>query len=236
MENGYASSFEQCSWFYAVCRVHLFRDHTRLIAQSLWSGDGPAAGAHILELGCGPGFYTCRFAQLFPRIMATGIDLSPKLIRRARLRAKNLDLPNCNFVEANACALPLIKESIDAVVISRLFLAVTDRSEVLSEVFRVLRPGGKCFIAEPISPLRAYMPFRCMQLLNTLAGKPSTNCPELRSAGVMTHESFAAMVRSQPWTTSSLEDDGRYQYAVCGKAALANNAENRWRFDDLHPA
>ena len=219
LEDGCASSFEQCSWFYAACRVHLFRDHTWLIAESLWPGGGPAAAAHILELGCGPGFYTCRLAQLYPQIVATGIDLSPKLLSRARLRAKRFELSNCNFIEANACALPVPTASVDSIVISRLFLAVTHRFEVICEVFRVLRPGGKCFVAEPISPFRAYMLFRCMQLLNALAGKSSSNCPEFRSAGVMTRETFAAMVRSQPWETSPLEEDGGYQYAICRKAA-----------------
>lgn len=227
IEDGCTSSFEQSSWFYAACRVHLFCDHTRLISRSLWSGDGPDAGAHMLELGCGPGFYACRFAQLYPQILATGIDLSPKLIRRARLRAENLDLSNCDFVQANVCALPLLAESVDSIVISRLFLAVSDRFEVLREVFRVLRPGGKCFVAEPISEFRANIPIRCMQLLNALSGKPSSNCPALRTAGVMTQLSFARMIQSQPWATSILEEDGRYQYAVCGKAASTNKAESR---------
>ncbi|MDR3739585.1 MAG: class I SAM-dependent methyltransferase [Terracidiphilus sp.] len=236
VEDGCASSFEQCSWFYAACRVHLFRDHTRLIAESLWPGAGPDAGARILELGCGPGFYSCRFAQVYPQIVATGIDLSPKLIGIARSRAESFHLSNCDFVEADVCALPLPMESVDAIVMSRLFLVVTDRSEVLREVFRVLRPGGRCFIAEPISPLRAYMLFRCMQVLNALAGKATSSCPELRSAGVMTRETFAAMVRSQPWATSSLEEEGRYQYAVCSKGAPATSNHKCQETHDLHSA
>jgi arsenite methyltransferase len=236
LENGCASSFEQCSWFYAACRVHLFRDHTHLIRQSLWSGGGPHKGAHFLELGCGPGFYACRFAQLFPEIEATGIDLSPKLIRLARSRAVRFDLSNCDFVEANACALPLPAESVDSIVMSRLCLAVTDRSEVLREIFRVLRPGGKCFIAEPISRLRAHLPFRCMQLLNALAGKQSMSCPEFRTAGVMTQESFAAMVQSQQWATSFVGDDGAYQYAVCEKAAQTISYGSCREAHDLQPA
>jgi ubiquinone/menaquinone biosynthesis C-methylase UbiE len=236
LDSGCASSFERCSWFYAACRVHLFRDHTRLIARSLWSGAGPSAGAHVLELGCGPGFYSCRFAQLYPKIMATGVDLSPKLIHMARLRAESFDLSNCDFVEADACALPLPTESVDAVVVSRLFLAVTDRFGVLREVFRVLRPGGKCFIAEPISPFRAYMPFRCMQLLTALAAKTSSRCPELRSAGVMSREIFATIIRSQPWATSPLEEDGRYQYAICRKAAPATSQRSCQEAHDLLPA
>lgn len=231
-----ASSFERFSWFYAACRIHLFRDHTGLIARSLWSTAGPEAGARIIELGCGPGFYSCRFAQLYPQIVATGVDLSPKLIHIARSRAESFDLPNCDFVEANACALPLPTESVDAIVISRLFLAVRDRFEVLSEVFRLLRPGGKCFIAEPISPFRAYMPLRCMQLLNVLAGKTLSSCPELRSAGVMTRESFSAMVRSQPWATSPVEEDGHYQYSICIKATQTADSHGCQEAHDLLPA
>ena len=236
LEDSSASAFEQCSWFYAACRVHLFRDHTRLIAESLWPGVGPVAAAHIVELGCGPGFYTCRLAQLYPQIVATGIDLSPKLLSRARLRAKRFELSNCNFIEANACALPMPTGSVDSIVISRLFLAVADRFEVICEVFRVLRPGGTCFVAEPISPFRAYMLFRFMQLLNALAGRTSSNSPEFRSAGVMTRETFAAMVRSQPWETSPLEEDGGYQYAICRKAAPFTGQYSCEETHDLYPA
>src|SRR3978361_1792340 len=51
------SLFERCHWLYALCREYLFRDHTEVIAESLLREGAPTAGAHLLELGCGPGCY-----------------------------------------------------------------------------------------------------------------------------------------------------------------------------------
>src|ERR1700712_3602 len=80
------SLFERCSWFYALCRESLFRDHTPEIARSLFPPSGPVPGTHLLELGCGPGFYACRLSQEYPQIRTTGIDLSQRLIQRAKTR------------------------------------------------------------------------------------------------------------------------------------------------------
>ena len=47
------SLFERWSWFYALCREYLFRDHTKEISQSLFPTD-PSPSTQVLELGCGP--------------------------------------------------------------------------------------------------------------------------------------------------------------------------------------
>src|ERR1700738_4469394 len=90
------SLFERCSWFYALCREYLFRDHTREINDTLWPTHGPHAHSHVLELGCGPGFYSCTLAEQHPQIKMTGIDLSESLLRRARGRASARKLRNCH--------------------------------------------------------------------------------------------------------------------------------------------
>src|ERR1700709_174646 len=82
------SLFERCSWFYALCREYLFRDHTREINENLWSIRGPVPESHVLELGCGPGCYSCTLAEQHPQIRMTGIDLSENLLLRARARAE----------------------------------------------------------------------------------------------------------------------------------------------------
>src|SRR5271170_4194347 len=88
------SLFERWSWFYALCREYLFRDHTAQIALSLFLS-APSSGTTLLEIGCGPGFYACRLAQQYPQISATGVDLSNSLIQRAKSRAASRSLKNC---------------------------------------------------------------------------------------------------------------------------------------------
>ena len=213
------SLFERCSWFYAMCREYLFRDHTHEIAASIFPAEGPPAGTRVLELGCGPGFYACRLAQQYPAIHATGIDLSRSLIERARSRAASRRLKNCTFSHGDAHALPNPSSSIDAVIVSRLFLIVPRKEAVLREIFRILRPGGRCFIAEPTSGFRTRIPLSCMWLLSKLTRTPAGKYRELRQAGVMTASDFSALIRSQPWGAVDLQYDGWYQYAVCEKAA-----------------
>jgi arsenite methyltransferase len=222
------SLFEGGSWFYALCREYLFRDHTPEIARALFPNGGPDPGTHVLELGCGPGFYACRLSQEYPQIHTTGVDLSRRLIARAKSRAASRSLQNCTFAHGDVHTLPDADNSIDAVVVSRLFLVVTDPEAVLDEIFRILRPGGRCFMAEPTSGFRTRIPLSCMWLLARLTNTPAGKYREPRQADVMTATDFATLIESQPWGKIDLQYDGWYQYAVCEKpsAALSPPEEN----------
>ena len=212
------SLFERWAWFYSLCREYLFRDHTEEIAHSLFPADGPLPSTQVLELGCGPGFYACKLAQQYPQIATTGIDLSEQLIARARSRASARSLGNCTFRHGDAQALPELPGPIDAVIVSRLFLIVPNKEAVLAEILRVLRPGGRCFIAEPTSGFRTRLPLSCMWLLARLTTSPAGKYREPQQAEVMSRFDFASLIHSQPWGSVELEYDGWYQYAVCTKA------------------
>ncbi len=218
------SLFERCSWFYALCREYLFRDHTQEIAQSLFPLQGPGLGTTVLELGCGPGFYACRLAQDYPQIHTAGVDLSRNLIERAKSRAASRSLGNCTFTHGDAQSLPHATASVDAIIVSRLFLIVPAKEAVLREIHRVLSLGGRCFIAEPTSGFRTRIPLSCMWLLSKLTSSPAGKYREPRQAEVMSRPGFAALIHSQPWQTVDLQYDGWYQYAVCTKSAAQSAA------------
>jgi arsenite methyltransferase len=213
------SLFERCSWFYAICREYLFHDHTPEITASIFPSQ-PAPGTHVLELGCGPGFYACQLAQRYPQITATGFDVCDRLLERARARAASRSLQNCHFLHGDAQSLPELPSPVEAIVISRLFLIVPKREAVLAEAFRVLQPGGRCFIAEPASVFRTRVPLRCMWLLSKLSSSPRGRYREPRQADVMSRPDFRNLVNSQPWASVQVVNDGWYQYAVCTKAAV----------------
>src|SRR5580658_4579796 len=178
------SLFERCSWFYAFCREHLFRDHTAAISHALWPGAGPSPETHLLEIACGPGFYACSLAQRYPDIHITGVDLSERLLSRAKDRADNRQLKNCRFVKANVLALSQSLEPVDAIVASRLLMVVGDRPQALREIFSALRPGGRCVISAPRSARRAMLPLSCMRLLARVMGDRSIRFPESGRAAV----------------------------------------------------
>jgi ubiquinone/menaquinone biosynthesis C-methylase UbiE len=218
LAHSHDSLFEGCAWFYALCREYLFRDHTLEIARAIFPVQGPAPGTRVLELGCGPGFYACRLSQEYPQIHTTGVDLSKSLIARAKSRAASRSLQNCTFAHGDVHALRDAEGSIDAIVVSRLFLIIENRNVVLNEMFRVLKPGGRCFIAEPTSGFQTRIPLTCMWMLSKLAGTPAGKFREPRQAEVMTATDFVALIHSQPWGAVDLQYDGWYQYAVCEKA------------------
>jgi arsenite methyltransferase len=221
------SLFERCHWLYALCREYLFRDHTREITSALFPSGDPADGTRILELGCGPGLYACRFAKDFPQVTTIGIDSSKRLIRHARTRAENLHLQNCNFLEGDAQALGELAQAVDAVIVSRLFLIVPNKEAVLAEIYRVLRPGGRCFIAEPTSGFVSRLPLSAMWLLARMTANPWKRFRGPQQVEVMRAPDFLKLVRGPDWASVNVLQDDCYQYAVCQKSEAQAN-EQSW--------
>lgn len=213
------SLFERFPWLYAFCRDHLFRDDTARIAAALWPGSVPPIGCELLEVGCGPGFYTRRLAATFAQLRTTGIDRSEKQLDRARSLASADGLDNCFFHGGDARVLEIPDVHFDAVVASRLFVVLSERRSVLSEMHRVLKPGGRCFVAEPRSALRASVPLRAMWLLATLSGSNGNPVAyrEPSRVLVMTPDEFGGLISTQPWASVRRWQDPWYQYAVCEK-------------------
>ena len=91
------SLFERFAWLYIFCRERLFRDDTKRIVLALWPDVGPRRKLRLIELGCGPGFYSCRLAARFPQLSVLGVDSSEKQLNCAREKARAQDLANCSF-------------------------------------------------------------------------------------------------------------------------------------------
>lgn len=214
--------FDRFHWLYAFCREHLFRDDTERIAAALWPEAFPPAETRLLEIGCGPGFYSCRLAGHFTQLQVVGIDRAEQQLRRARLRASARRLDNCRFERADVLALKWPREEFDAVVASRLFTILPERERALREMFRVLRPGGRCFIAEPRSVVRAALPLHAMWLTARLLGycrETPGSYREPRRVVVLSAVEFRALVESQSWESVEYRHDTWYQYAICRKGA-----------------
>jgi ubiquinone/menaquinone biosynthesis C-methylase UbiE len=101
--------------------------------------DAVPRGGRILDLGCGTGLFLKTYEERGG--CGIGIDLSREMIRRARLRCEESE-----FFVGNAEILPFRDESFDAVCSLMAFSYVKRPDQLLSEVFRVLRPGGKTAI------------------------------------------------------------------------------------------
>ena len=210
--------YNHWSWLYALCREYLFRDHTLKISESLFPLEGPTVGTRVLEMACGPGLYTCSLARRYSQVLTTGIDLSYRLLQRAEVRAARLSLSNCNFLLGDARAVPFKNHSFDAVVVSRLFLIVGDHEAIVSEIFRVLRPGGRCFIAEPTSRLKTHLLSHVLRWMADLFGPSDVKLSAPRKLNILSSYQFRALVASKGWSEMRFETDGSYQCAICSKA------------------
>lgn len=94
--------------------------------------------ATILDLACGDGYLLQVLARRFPRARLVGIDMSPQELAAARERMAG----RAELQLANARALPLEDGVCDAVTCHMAFMLMVDAPSVVSEVARVLRPGG----------------------------------------------------------------------------------------------
>jgi ubiquinone/menaquinone biosynthesis C-methylase UbiE len=209
--------FEDCAWLYAFCREHLFRDHTEEIARSLFPSGVSSQGTSVLEVGCGPGFYARRLAQRYPELKVLGIDRSPRLVAWARWRASSQGLANCRFQQGDVECLSAFTEQVDAVISSRLLLVVADRGAVIAEMFRVLKPGGRLFLAEPTASFKTQLPLAAMRLATCfMRSVRARTSPQ--TAEVLSSRDFEDLVHSQPWSGVSLRMYGDYQCAICDKS------------------
>ena len=210
------SLFEHVSWVYVFCREHLFRDDTERIIAALWPGGSPSAGTQLIELGCGPGFYSCRLAERFSDMSVTGVDRSESQLRWARERAGALGLRNCRFRRINALKLSYADAEFDIVLASRLFTILPEQNRAVAEMYRVLKPGGRCFIAEPRYAFRASIPLFAMWLLAGL-NRSRNGYREPYKATVFSAPAFENLFPVQPWKKITVWQEGRYQYALCEK-------------------
>ncbi len=117
------------------------------------------APADILDLGCSVGHQTLPWKRAYPEAHVTGIDVAAPCLRYAHGRAQSQGV-TCDFVQADATALPWPDASFDLVYSSMFLheLPLKDIRRVFAEARRVLRPGGLLLHYElpPNSQLSAY--------------------------------------------------------------------------------
>jgi ubiquinone/menaquinone biosynthesis C-methylase UbiE len=110
----------------------------RLLAQA--SGD-------VLEIGGGTGANLPYYGPLVASLTTT--DPAPAMLRRLRKRAAELR-PRAEVVRAAAEKLPFEDDSFDTVVSTLVLCGVADQAQALSEVRRVLQPGGRLIFIEHV--------------------------------------------------------------------------------------
>lgn len=119
-------------------------------------------GENVLDMGCGCGVDSLlAAAQVLPHAgshrtdQVVGIDCSPGMIRFAQQHTIRLRVKNALFLNENATKLPLAAETIDCVLSNGVFNLIKDKQTALSELFRVLKSGGRLVIADQVRTVDA---------------------------------------------------------------------------------
>lgn len=121
--------------------------HRRLLTELVRaSGAGPGNAA--VDIGCGPGKLVRALGErVGPRGSVAGIDPSATAIDYNRRRDVH---PNHRYIQAPAQALPLPDASVDVVTCTFVMHHIPEehREAAISEMWRILRPGGRLLLAD----------------------------------------------------------------------------------------
>jgi ubiquinone/menaquinone biosynthesis C-methylase UbiE len=170
-------------------------------------------GETLLDIGCGNGTEACRFAQEYPAVQVLGLDRAAMLTEAAR-RSEHLGV-TVNWIPGEAEAIPLPARSVDACMTERVLKYVPDPARAVTEMVRVLRPGGRiaCFELDTAATVFGGDPVAASLVCDLLCSKLSE--PRMgRRLPMLLHKAGLADVTHRPVVfhmPSALNDAIAYQ-------------------------
>jgi ubiquinone/menaquinone biosynthesis C-methylase UbiE len=113
---------------------------------------------HLLDVGCGPGSITRGLAERLPAGQVVGLDLSRETLESARRDAAARGLMNLRYEEGSVYELSFPDGSFDVAYAHQVLQHLRERGLALSEMLRVVKPGGVVAVREVDWSTVAYFP------------------------------------------------------------------------------
>lgn len=109
------------------------------------------AGAAVVDVGSGAGM-DCLLAarRVGPAGSVVGIDMTETMLKRARVGAAEAGLNHVRFEKADITDLPFESSTVDVVISNGVINLAPDKEAVFSELYRVVKPGGRLQFADII--------------------------------------------------------------------------------------
>ena len=139
------SSYETSTLaFYMISIMHdnpllpLFRNPYKLLEVA-----GLKQGQSVLEVGCGPGYFTIPAAKIVgPKGFVYAIDVHPRAIKRVQKKLEKEGIKNARGIPANAASTGLPDGSINLAFVFGLRYIAGGLQNLMTELHRVLNTGG----------------------------------------------------------------------------------------------
>ena len=109
-------------------------------------------GERVLDLGSGGGIDVILSARrVGPTGRAIGLDMTDEMLALAVRNAREAGVDNVEFVRGTIESIPLPSDSVDVVISNCVINLAADKAAVLSEIARVLKPGGRVGVSDVVA-------------------------------------------------------------------------------------
>jgi SAM-dependent methyltransferase len=162
------------------------------------------AGETVLDLGSGGGIDVLLSARrVGPLGKAYGLDMTDDMLALARANQREAGVENVEFLKGEIESIPLPDASVDVVISNCVINLSADKSRVLREAFRVLKPGGRFAVSDVVVRGEVDVAVRQSMLLwvGCIAG-----AMEEREYGAKLAEAGFSSISVEPTRVYSIED------------------------------
>jgi ubiquinone/menaquinone biosynthesis C-methylase UbiE len=166
-------------------------------------------GEVVLDLGSGGGIDVLLSARrVGPAGFAYGLDMTNAMLELAQRNAREAGATNVAFLKGDIAAIPLPDASVDVIISNCVINLAADKTPVLCEAFRVLKPGGRFAVSDIV--IHGELP---AELLDSGSMRRDLSSWSGCIAGALTDREYRAGLAAAGFIDIELEVTRRYSLA-----------------------